>query len=476
MSSQHASIANENNYEEIGNTREEITKTLELNRAYQAELSKCIQNIEAALNHNRTIQERLDIIKQTQERSDKERAEARSDSTRCWGPPFFVNEHGQGPPELEDSNCNTVRPPVLHKYQRWNSNERAALTKGIKFINMKKEASKILAQGGKMKDLQRLSNAYLLENVRGVDWRFIAKHFVQTKTASECLMQWTNHDHPRINKSSWTKPEIAKLRAIAQRHKFRNWQAIALEVATNRTAAECFKTYVRQNSEPRKWTKEEDEILIQAVDLYGEKNWQQVASCLEDRSGQQCLHRWTKTLNPAIKRGRWTRAEDEALKDAVKLYGAGNWVKIQSYVLGRTDVKCRERWVNVLDPAVKKDPWTAEEDKLLLSLVRKHNPGNWSKISAEMDRRTDNQCWRRYKCLLKKTKQGEIISLTSESEDENRNTSPDINANNSPNEDTTTTAKDVVIPNIASRYPKIAPAPIPRTAEYKIPVTSIEKK
>jgi len=25
----------------------------------------------------------------------------------------------------------------------------------------------------------------------------------------------------------------------------------------------------------RKWTKEEDEILIQAVDLYGEKNWQQ---------------------------------------------------------------------------------------------------------------------------------------------------------------------------------------------------------
>ena len=138
----------------------------------------------------------------------------------------------------------------------------------------------------------------------------------------------------------------------------------------------------------------------------------------------------------------------------------------------------------------------------MLSLVRKHNPGNWSRISAEMDRRTDNQvfaivyvlyvsilkgqdfkcfyynvqCWRRYKCLLKKTKQGEIISLTSESEDENRNTIPDINTNNSPSVDTTATAKDVVIPNIASRYPKIAPAPIPRTAEYKIPVTSIEKK
>jgi len=55
MSSQHASIDNnESNYEEIGNTREEITKTLELNKAYQEELRTCILNIEAALNHNRT--------------------------------------------------------------------------------------------------------------------------------------------------------------------------------------------------------------------------------------------------------------------------------------------------------------------------------------------------------------------------------------------------------------------------------------
>ena len=57
MYSQYASIDNyESNYEEIGSTREEITKTLELNRAYQAELGKCIQNLEAALNHNRTTQ------------------------------------------------------------------------------------------------------------------------------------------------------------------------------------------------------------------------------------------------------------------------------------------------------------------------------------------------------------------------------------------------------------------------------------
>ncbi|CAB5381325.1 unnamed protein product [Rhizophagus irregularis] len=70
-------------------------------------------------------------------------------------------------------------------------------------------------------------------------------------------------------------------------------------------------------------------------------------------------------MNPAIRRGRWKSEEDEALKNAVNMYGVGNWVKIQKFVLGRTDVQCRERWMNVLSPSVKKDPWTEEEDKEL---------------------------------------------------------------------------------------------------------------
>ncbi|RHZ76383.1 hypothetical protein Glove_198g103 [Diversispora epigaea] len=37
-------------------------------------------------------------------------------------------------------------------------------------------------------------------------------------------------------------------------------------------------------------TKEEDEILIRAVDLYGEKNWQQVVHCLDNRTRQQWLY------------------------------------------------------------------------------------------------------------------------------------------------------------------------------------------
>ena len=36
-----------------------------------------------------------------------------------------------------------------------------------------------------------------------------------------------------------------------------------------------------------------------------------VADYLGDRTSNQCLNRWEKTLNPSIKRGKWSQKEDE---------------------------------------------------------------------------------------------------------------------------------------------------------------------
>ena len=109
-----------------------------------------------------------------------------------------------------------------------------------------------------------------------------------------------------------------------------------------------------------KWTKQEDKDLETAIKLFGDKNWQQVANYLIGRTGQQCLHRWQKTVRPNIKRGRWTLQEDKSLTLAVKAYGSKNWIKVQQHVPGRTDVQCRERWVNILDPSLNNGPWTKD--------------------------------------------------------------------------------------------------------------------
>src|SRR3990167_2032479 len=140
-----------------------------------------------------------------------------------------------------------------------------------------------------------------------------------------------------------------------------------------------------------KWTAQEDNELKEAIKRFGVKNWQQVANCLIGRTGQQCLHRWQKTLKPNIKRGRWTPDEDKALTLAVKAYGSKSWIKVQQHVQGRTDVQCRERWVNILNPNLNVGAWTTEEDKKLDEAVQIYGMGKWSQIAQLLAPRTDNQ-------------------------------------------------------------------------------------
>ena len=244
-----------------------------------------------------------------------------------------------------------------------------------------------------------------------VDWDRIVKDFVPTRTAVDCLTQWSVHQHPSINTSPIDEQELSKIIQIAQRYQFSDWIAIATEVGTNRTALQCMTaaqryrfTHVR-----RAWSMEEDELLREAVRAYGERNWQHVSSFLGNRTAQQCLHRWTKALNPTIRRGKWTEDEDNFLKTAVALYGfeneakakTMNWSKIATHVPGRTDVQCRERYMNCLLENLNRAPFTAKEDKHLLDLVAKHGAGKWSMIAQELGtHRTDNACWRRYKALM----------------------------------------------------------------------------
>ena len=47
--------------------------------------------------------------------------------------------------------------------------------------------------------------------------------------------------------------------------------------------------------------------------------------------------------------------------------GANRFVEIAKYLPGRTGKQCRERWTHQLDPAIRKDAWTAEEDATLIA-------------------------------------------------------------------------------------------------------------
>ncbi len=69
-------------------------------------------------------------------------------------------------------------------------------------------------------------------------------------------------------------------------------------------------------------------------------------------------------VNPNIRKEKWTEVEDRALMRLVKTYGCA-WAEISRLMDGRTDQQCMGRWRRHLDPAIRRDAWTAREDGTL---------------------------------------------------------------------------------------------------------------
>lgn len=76
---------------------------------------------------------------------------------------------------------------------------------------------------------------------------------------------------------------------------------------------------------------------------------------------------------------------------------------VAAHVGGRTDVKCRERYSNVLDPAVRMKPWSKVDDERLIQLLR-INGTHWASIAREHGKEgvTDRSVRRRWLSLAKR--------------------------------------------------------------------------
>jgi hypothetical protein len=195
--------------------------------------------------------------------------------------------------------------------------------------------------------------------------------------------------------------EMAKMGELVE--KFPNqWGRIGKEM--KKLPVECFRAF-RQRREDEgvlkqiKWTNQEDFMLVEAVARLGKNNWTEVANYIDGKTSSQCYQRYMKTINPKIHLGKWTKNEDIKLLLGVKLFGT-NWIAVSSLLKQRTDIQCRERFCNVLSPTIKNSCWSFEED-LRLIIFFLYFGKKWSKIASFIKGRTDNQCWRRSKLLIK---------------------------------------------------------------------------
>lgn len=133
---------------------------------------------------------------------------------------------------------------------------------------------------------------------------------------------------------------------------------------------------------------------------HGEQYWTKVAKEVPDRNAKECVQRWKKVLAPGLKKGKWSEIEDRSLIALIEKHGQ-NWTLLSECMKSRSSKQCRERWMNHLNPKLKKTKWSAEEDAKLLELAALY-PRKWAEMARGIPGRTENMAKCRYHTLVRR--------------------------------------------------------------------------
>nr|AOW41206.1 R2R3 Myb transcription factor [Clarkia gracilis subsp. albicaulis] len=112
-----------------------------------------------------------------------------------------------------------------------------------------------------------------------------------------------------------------------------------------------------------------------------------------------------------LRKGGWTANEDALLKQCIQTYGEGNWHLVPDRAgLNRCRKSCRLRWLNYLKPGLNREEFQEDEIDLIIRLHKLFGK-KWSLIAGRLPGRTNNDIknyW--YTHIAKKLPAEPIIS------------------------------------------------------------------
>ncbi|CAI9275572.1 unnamed protein product [Lactuca saligna] len=112
-----------------------------------------------------------------------------------------------------------------------------------------------------------------------------------------------------------------------------------------------------------------------------------------------------------IKKGAWSEEEDSKLRLYIERHGHRNWRELPKLAgLSRCGKSCRLRWMNYLRPNLRRGKFTKEEDDVILDLHKKLG-SKWSVMAAQLPGRSDNEIKNHWHTHLKNhVRKDEIVS------------------------------------------------------------------
>lgn len=104
-------------------------------------------------------------------------------------------------------------------------------------------------------------------------------------------------------------------------------------------------------------------------------------------------------------KSKFSEQEDASLKELVNIYGENNWEEVSAHLPGRNVRQVKERWMNYLSPALNNNPFTEDEDNLLLAKYDELGP-KWVKMTCYFTGRTDIALKNRWMVIQRKIRLG----------------------------------------------------------------------
>ena len=157
-----------------------------------------------------------------------------------------------------------------------------------------------------------------------------------------------------------------------------------------------------------KWKQEEAQLLIDLVKKYGEK-WTRIEEKIKTKSAKQCMQKY-KNMVKVERKGNWTEEEDKLLLEWVRVHGPNKWTECSRRIVGRCGKQCRERWMNTLDPQVKRGNWEQGEQSVIFEQM-KINWSSWALISKELPGRTENSIKNYFYSSIRRLRATEIFKF-----------------------------------------------------------------
>ena len=288
-------------------------------------------------------------------------------------------------------------------------------------IELRSQLRKLIANETEIKTL---SDDVLFCNPKeDYDWlKIAAQTFNRSVSPATCKLMWQNNLHPSINRGAWTKEEDLRLTALTREpdrdgllRPRKDWEFIAKQLGTNRTAFLCFHRYQMKHNQifnKRKWTPEEDfrlKQLVRQTRINRFVPWTKVSYYMHNRTKDQCYQRYVYSLRDEVRQGFFEEAEDFIILVGVKLFGT-LWARISHFIPSRTPMQIHSRYNTFLKANF--DNWTSEEDFQLLKAVKESQMSDWKSVAQAFgSKRTRSQCRQRFHYIHRSYKQASNFSL-----------------------------------------------------------------